>query len=132
MTTGRKSPIPAHVNTHPKATLRLIFPNFLPSSNQIPDIYPSVICCAGQKLSVFTERNRPYLASFVAILNLALFYPFPRFREAPYLYFAAETCACCYSSVAGGYDVVAAELVCAGNGLRKRDVGRGGRVDFDG
>lgn len=131
MPTGRKSPIPAHINTHPKAPFCLIFSNLLPSSNEIPHIYPPIIRSARQELSILAQRNGPYLSRLVAVLNLAFSCPFSRFRNAPYLHLAAETCAGCYSSVAGGYDVMAAELVCAGKGLRERDVGGGGGVYFD-
>ena len=132
MSARRKSPIPTQIHTHPKTPLRLKLPNLLPPGDQIPHIYPAIICRAGKILPILAQCDSPDLPSLVPVLNLALLYPVSGLRNAPYLDFPTEACAGCNASGARGADVVAAELVGPGEGLCEGDVGGGCGVDFYG
>jgi hypothetical protein len=132
MSTCSKSAISTHINTHAKATLRLELPDLLPAIHQVPDIYSPIICCARQILTILVERNSPDLSSLIPIYDFSFLGPFSRFRNCPYLHFAAEPCTYCVAPVARSYDVMAAQLVRASDGLCQGIVGGRCGVHFYG
>ncbi len=131
MPRGRKAAISAHINTQSKATLCLVFSDFLPTIHEIPYVDPAINGSTREKLSILAESYGPEFSCLIAVCDLPIFSPFGGFRNAPYLDFAPEADTSCFAPVARGRDVVAAELMGGGECLDERELGIGRGVDFD-
>lgn len=141
------------VNAHSEASLRFVLPNLGQSiRSQIPHIDPAIIGGAGQIPAIFTERDRPDLARFVAVCSqnqltnvlkyhrvrairtndLSLSLPYALllsflFRDTPYLHLTLKACASCYFAVLARDEMVDTEFMYAFKRLYERKIrfGRG-------